>query len=96
MTSKKVCLNVWRNAHAIVTAVQGEIAARWIEVSLYDHDKRLDISEKTAAIFSAYHVIFRFIGGTVPVFSAFRLPDWQRCLPFLPRFSCPALLSWRI
>ena len=33
MTSKKVCLNVWRNAHAIVTAVQGEIAARWIEVS---------------------------------------------------------------
>ena len=51
MTSKKVCLNVWRNAHAIVTAVQGEIAARWIEVSLYDHDKRLDISEKTAAIY---------------------------------------------
>ena len=47
MTSKKVCLNVWRNAHAVVTAVQGEIAARWIEVSLYDHDKRLDISEKT-------------------------------------------------
>ena len=28
MTSKKVCLNVWRNAHAVVTAVQGEIAAR--------------------------------------------------------------------
>ena len=51
MTSKKVCLNVWRNAHAVVTAVQGEIAARWIEVSLYDHDKRLDISEKTAAIY---------------------------------------------
>ena len=51
MTSKKVCLNVWRNAHAVVTAVQGEIAARWIEVSLYDHDKRLDISRKTAAIY---------------------------------------------
>ncbi len=48
MTSKKVCLNVWRNAHAVVTAVQGEIAARWIEVSLYDHDKRLDISEKNS------------------------------------------------
>ncbi|MBS5344577.1 MAG: BppU family phage baseplate upper protein, partial [Clostridium sp.] len=51
MTSKKVSLNVWRSAHAVVTAVQGEIAARWIEVSLYDHDKRLDISEKTAAIY---------------------------------------------
>ena len=47
MTSKKVSLNVWRSAHTVVTAVQGEIAARWIEVSLYDHDKRLDISEKT-------------------------------------------------
>lgn len=51
MTSKKVSLNVWRSAHTVVTAVQGEIAARWIEVSLYDHDKRLDISEKTAAIY---------------------------------------------
>ncbi len=51
MTTKKVCLNAWRNAHAVVTAVQGEVAARFIEISLYDHDKILDISDKTAAIY---------------------------------------------
>ncbi len=51
MTTKKVALNVWRNAHAVVTAVQGEIAARFIEVALYDRDTPLDITGKTAAIY---------------------------------------------
>ena len=48
---KKVCLNVWHQRTCGYYGSAGEIAARWIEVSLYDHDKQLDISEKTAAIY---------------------------------------------
>ena len=51
MTTKKIELNVWRNAHAVITAVQGETAARFLEISINNHEKPLNLTNKTVAIY---------------------------------------------
>ena len=51
MTTRQITLNVWRNAHAVVTAVQGEHAARWLQITLYDKEEPLNLTGKTTAIY---------------------------------------------
>ena len=51
MILKKVCLNACRNAHVVVTAVEGEVGSRFIQITLLHYDQPLDLTEKTVAIY---------------------------------------------
>ena len=51
MTIKKITLDVWEKNSVFVTAVQGEVASRFLEITITDGDSKFDLTDKAVQIY---------------------------------------------
>lgn len=52
MTTKKITLKAWADNNEVITAVQGEVNSRFLEITLIDNDGALNLENKSVQIYA--------------------------------------------